>query len=372
VVSEVPTPASAPVSATVDDFTVTTNENTTAEALAENLASEPAPKDGPALSPEEAEREERSKAAAKLGKAGGAAAAKAREAKADEAPEDDLAEEKKGKKEEEEKPRDEAEVRASRAKARIEALARERAEAREELEATKAELARMRAEAERARPAPAAPRPGESPEGRPRPEQYETYEEYVDAVADWRADQRVQKVIREAQERHLREEAEGRVHERVKSFHERVQKVDDFLNRVDPQILGLTPTFVMSDARRPGPSNVLADELVGSELGPDLMLYLTERPDEYTRILKLPTPREIARAIAKLEERLERARTITPEAGHTMQEGSYRRLEFPSSAAKPPVKPLAAVVSPTSPDPEDFDEYVRVANARDAARRRGR
>lgn len=350
---------------THDGFNISSNEGT-AKAIKDNLEAEPAPLDG---SPEDAEKvkakaeaKKRSEAASELGKAGGKAAAEARKAQDDLADEEEAPE---AKEPEKEAPEDEEEPHKGNprrdAKARIQQLARERAEERSKRVELEARLARL--EAEKAAPAPKAPERTAAPEpgGKPQVDQYETYEQYVEALTDWKMEDRVQRMTKEAQERQRSEAVTKTVVQKVDKFNEQVKAAPDLMERVDPRLLDLTPSFLLSPDQTPGPQNDLAEEIVSSESSAALLVYLSEHEEEVRRILALPNAREIGRAVARLENRLAQA----PIPPHTMQEGSVKQITY--SQAKPPVQPLKTSASVAEDDVDDdtpFDKHYAIMQAK--------
>lgn len=166
---------SEPTSVTEGGVTITSNAETKeqiSEALKPATAETEPSTETPAATPEEL-----SESAAKLGKKGGEVAAakraEAKEAQAetppdpDDEPDEDPAPE--GKKH----PR-------SDPKSRINVLVREREEARREAARLAAELERV------AKPEPAKPAPIPD-KGRPQSQDFENYEDFVEAVSDWKA-----------------------------------------------------------------------------------------------------------------------------------------------------------------------------------------
>lgn len=346
--------------AVVDGFQVSSNTETS-EQIKSNLTSEPAPKDGPPLDPEEEEKSERSKAAAKLGKAGGEAAAKAKAEK----PEPEEAPEPVKAKAEPEEP-EEVPEKPSRAQARIQQLARERAEERSKRIELENRLARLEAErAPQAPPKPATERVQAVEE--PRPDGFETYEDYVKAVARHAARSERDAVLREQAESARQAAHAETVVKKVETFNQRIKANPALLEQVDSRLLDLQPTFTLPPGPdgRPqiGPANVLADEIVGSENPDKLLLYLSQHEDEVRKILSSRDPYELARRVGMVEARLG-IEAAPPEAP--------ARRETYSKAAPPvrPVVPSAASDDDVDAD-DDFDSYVKRANARDARLKRG-
>lgn len=364
--------------AVVDGFQVSSNTETS-EQIKLNLESEPAPKDGTPLDPEEEEKAERRKAAAKLGKAGGEAAAKAIKAK----PEPQETPEPVKSKEEAEEP-EEAPEKPSRAQARIQQLARERSEERSKRIELEQKLDRLIAaqSAADARGSGSAPVPphglrdqaygsaNPTPPEEPRPDGFETYEDYVKAVARHAARSERDAVLREQAEAARQQAHADTVVKRVEDFNKRIKANPAVMEQVDPRLLDLQPTFTLPpgpDGRpQVGPANVLADEIVGSENPDKLLLYLSQHEDEVRKILSSKDPYELARRVGMVEARL------GIEAAPAEPSPAPEKRETYSKAA-PPVRPVtpSAVSDDDVDSDDDFDSYVKRANARDARIRRG-
>ena len=340
-----------------DGFQISSNEGT-AEEIEANLKSEPAPLDGEPEDPEEAEAKATKEAAAKLGKKGGEAAAKAH-AKAEKDEETEEKPPEKPKKEAEQsepkqKPESDEVKETGRAQARIERLARERAEERAKRVELEERLAKL--EAERAKPA-------EDPK-RPQITDYATTEEYAEAYADYKAEQKVQEALRKREEEDKAKAYAKSITDRVQTFQDRIKADPELVSKIDPEIGNLEPTWVLKPGVAPGPLNVIADELISSEAVVPLMLHLTNHPEEFEKLQALPNAREIARAIAKLEDKL----TATPPQPAPKES---------VSRAAPPVRLLPSSVQADGNDDVDsddtpFEKHFTVYNSRDSRIRRGR
>jgi len=191
---------------TVDGFTVSSS-SATAEEMEANLASEPAPPDGEPEDPKEAEAKKTKAAAQQLGKKGGEAAAKAREKappepKAEAKPKGDEppAKPAEGEATPEPKKKHEGDPRFD-ARARVMEATREASELRKANEQLSERLAELEGKGAGPKEPAREAKPGAAPE--PKLADYETYEDWVDARADWRADQKLAK-YREEQEAEAR------------------------------------------------------------------------------------------------------------------------------------------------------------------------
>lgn len=133
--------------------------------------------------------------------------------------------------------------------------------------------------------------PKPEPAGKPHPDNYETHVEYVEALTDWKLEQREKD--REQQTEKSKLEAESKRllethHAREKSFAEKTADYVKVLEDVDN----------FTDA-----SATLEELIVTSENGPEIMYELAKNPEEYERINALH-PLAAAREIGKLEAKV--------------------------------------------------------------------
>jgi hypothetical protein len=114
------------------------------------------------------------------------------------------------------------------------------------------------------------------------PEQFETYEDYADALAE-----------RKAQELLARREAEQQQRAYLEAYHDREEvardKYDDF------EQVAYNPNLPVTEA--------MARAIQASEIGPDVLYHLGSSPNEAARISRLD-PILQAREIGKIEARL--------------------------------------------------------------------
>jgi hypothetical protein len=342
-------------SVTEGGYTVTSTSESK-EQLTEALKPEPSTKE----TPTEAPAEDLSEAAAKLGKKGGeVSAAKRAEAKAEpvtaETPpdpdEDDDEEEQRteGKKH----PR-------SDPKARINVLVREREEARRQAAAYAAEL-----EQARATKAPETPKPaptGDKP--RPKSEDFENYEDFVEAISDWKAEQRLTAFQKESSVRAAAVDYANRVGRAAQTFNGRIEEAAKADPTIKERIVRLAetlqPTFLLEQGQRPGPLNTVADEIFISKHAPALMMYFEEHPEDLQRIAELRTPTDVqveVRLIARGLDGVTAGITSKPEV----------------SKAKPPVRPVTGTphIAETVPgESASYEDHKRYWGSKDRAARR--
>jgi hypothetical protein len=198
------------------------------------------------------------------------------------------------------------------------------------------ELEQRLAEIQGSRPAePKHAEPAKA-EGRPQAESFSTYDEYVEALADWKLGEREKQREQAEAERKARDEQKQVADAWNKRVEQAKQKHDDYDD-------------VIAEAEIPI-TNAVRDALLTSEHGPELAYYLAQNPEECKRIAALQ-PVAAIRELGKLEAKFEKA----PEP------------EKPKvTKAPPPPKPVAARASAEkSIHDEDlsFAEYERLRKA---------
>lgn len=114
------------------------------------------------------------------------------------------------------------------------------------------------------------------------PEQFETYEDYADALAE-----------RKAQQLLARREAEQQQRALVEAYHEREEAVRDKYD--DFEMVAYNPELPVTE--------VMARAIQASEIGPEVLYHLGTNPKEAARISRLD-PILQAREIGKIEVQL--------------------------------------------------------------------
>jgi hypothetical protein len=161
-----------------------------------------------------------------------------------------------------------------------------------------------------------APKPDTA--GKPRAEDFNSHEDWVEAVADWKTDQKLAQIeARREQER--RSHAWNEKADAARSLHE---------------------DFDEALAEAPAPVRHVAEVLSDSPLGAELAYYLATHPTEYRRINALP-PTMAARELGRLEAGLEPS----------------KKQEAPKPQTKAP-RPPAPVNAPPAPKPSEDGRLV--------------
>lgn len=135
----------------------------------------------------------------------------------------------------------------------------------------------------------AAPKVEQAPSGPPQRDKYETFEDYLEAKADWQLAQKLGEIEQKAQ----RTKAEREVVERDATWKQKLNaaatKFDDFEDVVFSDGLQIT--------------DVMAEAMKDSDAGPEVAYYLGKNASEAERIAKL-SPVAQVREIGKIEAQL--------------------------------------------------------------------
>ena len=187
-------------------------------------------------------------------------------------------------------------------------------------------------------------KPAESAD-KPSPDKYGSYDDYVEALADWKADQRVSESFRR-RDAERAQAAESRAveakaqawHERQGAFRQATPDYDDIVGKSSVQV---APHVV--------------DSLLDSDSGPELAYHLAKNPETVKHINSL-SPLAAAREIGRIEASLS-----TPAAPR----------EKPASKAPAPITP-ARSSAPASVNlaTANMDQYIAARRKQGATFRR--
>lgn len=190
----------------------------------------------------------------------------------------------------------------------------------------------------------ATPKPDDAPtrpDGEPRIEEYQSWDQYQAAV---RAYDR-QQVLSEIEQRQQAQAQAYRQQQALRGFQARVDAADD-----RPEDYSVKIASMFSDPSLPV-SPAMAEVILEDDAGPDLAYHLSANPAELRRIAGLTPARQVA-ALGRLAERL--------------SSGQMR-----VSSAPPPVKPVKSSTSAASKDPDkmSMSEWVQWRRAQLKSRR---
>lgn len=127
-------------------------------------------------------------------------------------------------------------------------------------------------------------------EGRPKADDFESHEDYIDALTDWKMEQKISSLEEKHQKERMQRDFQKKTQthaQRVKDFSKKHSDFNEVLEEVD-------------DVRVPGSIQEL---IIDSENGPEIMYELAKNRDELERICAL-SPLSAAKAIGRIESRL--------------------------------------------------------------------
>jgi hypothetical protein len=154
-------------------------------------------------------------------------------------------------------------------------------------------------------------------EGKPKEDDFDTHAEYVDALTDWKMDQRDQKREAKAKESQVKSEYEQLQAAHSERFQKFAKEHDDFEE-------------VMEDVKDVAVSSAMEHVILTSDVGPAIMYELAKNPDELERVCKLPAL-AAAREIGKIEARLQKSSASDAETSETQ-----------TTKAPKPIKPVGS------------------------------
>ena len=133
----------------------------------------------------------------------------------------------------------------------------------------------------------------DSKDGRPTQAQFDNVDDYVEAVADWKLDQRDQQVRSQRVQEH-----QGRVQQKTEGLYVEAEKITGFSREAFDE-LPLTPA--------------IAAAVTESDVAPKLMAFMANNPNEVERISRLHPARQAAE-IGKLELKANVSKPIVSKA----------------------------------------------------------
>ncbi len=177
------------------------------------------------------------------------------------------------------------------------------------------------------------------PNARPKVESFETHEAYVEALADWKVEQKLTQRDQKAKEKDLKSDFEKRVSthsERVEAFKKQHTDFEDVIESIDDIPMSTT----------------VQQAILESEDGPELMYQLAKNRKEYEKICKLPAL-AAARELGKFEARIAKSSESTAVK------------ETKTTSAPAPISPVGKGSVTVTKDPSEMTmvEYNQWRNA---------
>lgn len=253
-------------------------------------------------------------------------------------------------------------IRDPNIKRRIERLARERKalEAHvKELEGRELQRLREREKELSAKEKP-EPKQAKPADGRPREEDYETYDAYLDARDAYNRKQwDAESGKKQQSEAYASSVAEHSVKAKAAVEKAGGQK---FLDGLADHVSELRPTWSLEASEPIGPLNVLMDQIIFfGDRAPEVMSLLSKDEDLFRRFESARTPYEFERVFGKLEARLEGATVGKPPEAETPFEPAAKPVRQPTGG------PVTAGEKEYRPG-MSFDDYAPIWKAQQKAR----
>lgn len=180
--------------------------------------------------------------------------------------------------------------------------------------------------------------PKVDPTGKPKAADFDSHEEYVEALTDWKLaakEKEIEAKQRETQAKTEYQKAVDSFRSKVAEFKKSAEDFDELVSDVDDITL----------------SAGLQESILSSDVGPALMYELAKDRNELERIAKL-SPIAAAREVGKIEARLAKAAESSKET----------EIKPKQTKAPPPILPVGAKGSAKStkaPDEMDFQEFKK-------------
>jgi hypothetical protein len=135
------------------------------------------------------------------------------------------------------------------------------------------------------------PAPAPVPAGKPTADSFGTYDEYVEALAGWRADQRFAERMTEERAAQQAREQQAHLEQTTRTFADREAKTKAEIPDYDDVIAGASALAVTPP---------MVSAIYESEDGPKLRYYLATHPDECRQIAAMPATSAL-RALGRIE-----------------------------------------------------------------------
>lgn len=206
---------------------------------------------------------------------------------------------------------------------RVKELLAERARERERAERAERELAALRSGSQPSDASPAASSPAPAKLAIAYPPEIasfdayqaahpeSSYDEYMDARADYRFEQREQHRETTQREHQTRAQRAEAIKARDTKFQERIDAAiaadPEFVGSLSDDVKRLRPFDAIRDAQgrwteQPSGYNAIAEEVLASEVSVPLLRHFSDHPEDLHRIAKL-LPNQLVKEMARLEDR---------------------------------------------------------------------
>jgi hypothetical protein len=186
-------------------------------------------------------------------------------------------------------------------------------------------------------------------DGEPNPDAFDSHAEYVEALTDWKIEQKEKAAKEQARKSELETEQQKLMqshHNRVKAFAEKTPDFRDVVNEALADGADLSPT--------------IESLIVGSDNGPEILYALVKDREELDRLNKLG-PIAAARELGRFESKL---------TAKSQQATEEKPKKLTTEAPKP-IAPVGGTKTTVTKNPEEmsYQEYER--HRREQLKRKG-
>lgn len=182
-------------------------------------------------------------------------------------------------------------------------------------------------------------------DGAPKREDFASYEDYLEARADWKAEQKAKAIIEQRERERVEAEARKQAETKAKTWQQRLKEAEKEIEDIHE---------ILEDSEAPLTQPML-EAITDSDIGPKIAVHLAKHPEEAERIANL-SPIAQVREITKLETKLS-AEPQPPK-------------KEPSKAPDP-ITPVGGKAGKVSDKPSDEDSIEDWLKKREAQLRKG-
>lgn len=219
---------------------------------------------------------------------------------------------------------------------RIKELVDERNQERAERQRERAENQRLSEQLQRTQQVPQSQTTQTSAGSEPKLENFDSYEKFLDARADWRADLKIKAMQEEGARQSLIAKQQAALQSQQQQLTDMSTKLNSMIEDGEKKHPDFFEKVFPGNGRAVPISEVVGQALLESDVGIDLMYYLSTNRAEAERIAKLSPTRQVAE-IGKLEATLPKVQ---------------------KSDAPKPISPINAKRQNANENPRDDDDMA--------------
>ena len=189
-------------------------------------------------------------------------------------------------------------------------------------------------------------KPEKRDDARPDPKDFDDYDDYNEALTDWKVDQKLKQRDEERQTEAKKSEFKKSQESKVERYTKAIDVAKEIFDDFDE---------VIEDYD--GPLTIgMQQALVDSEIGPQVAYYLAKNPKEAEKVGKMTSLIEINKFIGKIEAKIE-----------AQQDGKAAADEPKITKSPPPINPVKG----SSKSKKDVDDLSYEEYSKERAKRRG-